>query len=367
MTRRRVTTRPRLLSTLAAALALPLLAAPAAGTPADRGESTWTRDSAGTSYVALGDSFSSGTGTRASTGDCYRSPYGYPALIAGSQGLALDYQACSGATTADVRTHQLGALDDGTDYVTMTIGGNDLDFAGVITQCALPGWLSDCDGRINRSLELLRTTMPDRYDTLLAEVGVRAPHADVVVGSYPRLFNGRDCNLATFFSGSEMSRLNAATDELAGTIEHRTRAAGFRYADPRPAFTGHAVCDAVEWVNGLSTPITESYHPNRAGNVAYAEVFWPGSIAGTMSSAKSRSSTTGDASRTGAVRAQADAVLAMDLTSRQNLDRARAEGVSTGAVVRLVAQLRSGDSEVVERALEGLARLDRQHEARSGS
>lgn len=29
---------------------------------------------------------------------------------------------------------------------------------------------------------------------------------------------------------------------------------------------GHAVCDDVEWINGLSYPISESYHPNRAGH-----------------------------------------------------------------------------------------------------
>lgn len=368
MTRRRVTDRPRLLTTVTAALALPLLAAPAVGAPAERGEAPPTHTATGTAYVALGDSFSAGTGTRASTGGCYRSPYGYPALIAGSEGLTLDYQACSGATTADVHANQLGALDAGTGYVTMTIGGNDLDFAGVITQCALPGWMSNCDGRINSSLTLLRTTMPSRYDALFAQVGVRAPNADVVIGSYPRLFNGRDCNLATFFSGTEMSRLNAATDELARTIQQRTQAAGFRYVDPRPTFTGHAVCDSVEWVNGLSYPVTESYHPNRVGNVGYAEVFWPGSTAGSMSSMDSLALDAEEVtSHAEEVRAQADAVLAMDLTSRENLARARAEGVRTGEIVRLVGQLRSGDTRVVERGLEGLATLDREHDARTGS
>ena len=35
----------------------------------------------------------------------------------------------------------------------------------------------------------------------------------------------------------------------------------------RPAaFVGHAVCDDVEWLNGLSNPVGESYHPNVAGH-----------------------------------------------------------------------------------------------------
>ena len=40
---------------------------------------------------------------------------------------------------------------------------------------------------------------------------------------------------------------------------------GFAFVDVRSAFTGHAVCDDVEWINGLSNPIRESYHPNTTG------------------------------------------------------------------------------------------------------
>lgn len=267
-----------------------------------------------------------------------------------------------------MHANQLGALSTDTDYVTITIGGNDLDFAGVITQCALPGWLSDCQGRINGSLNLLRTALPGRYDALFAEIDTRAPNADVVVGSYPRLFNGRDCNLATFFSATEMRSLNAATDELAGTIAQRAQVAAFRYVDPRPAFTGHAWCDSVAWINGLSSPIVESYHPNRAGNVGYAEVFWPGSTAGLRTSNENDArSTTAPAPTAEDVRARADAVLAMNLTSRENLAAARAAGVPTGELARLVAQLRSPNTAVVERALDGLQRLDERHADRTSS
>lgn len=315
-------------------------------------------------YVALGDSFSAGTGTRASVDDCYRSPYGFPALLAGAHGLALDYQACSGATTADVRRDQLGALGATTDYVTMTIGGNDLGYASVITQCALPGWLSNCQGRIDDALALLHAEMPQRYDSLFAEIGARAPSAQVVIGSYPHLFNGRDCNLATFFSAAEMRSLNGATDQLADVIQDRALAAGFGYVDARPAFRGHAVCDSPEWVNGLSWPIQESYHPNRAGNVGYADVFWPGTT-GTTAGAGAMATNGEDRplSRAQQVRAQADAVLAMDLTGAANLREARADGVPTGRLRSLVAQLRSADIATVERALAGLQELDREHAA----
>lgn len=315
-------------------------------------------------YVALGDSFSAGTGTRAKVDNCYRSPHGFPALLADAHGMALDYQACSGATTADVHRDQLGTLSPATGYVTMTIGGNDLGYAGVITQCALPGWLSNCQGRINDALAKLHGEIPQRYDTLFAQIEARAPSADVVIGSYPHLFNGRNCNLATFFTAAEMRSLNGATDQLADVIEDRTLAAGFGYVDARPAFQGHAVCDSPEWVNGLSWPIQESYHPNRAGNIGYADIFWPGTSASALTTPTGVEATDDrPATRAEQVRAQADAVLAMDLTGASQLRQARAEGVPTGKLERLVAQLRSDDTATVERALAGLAALDREHAA----
>ena len=38
------------------------------------------------------------------------------------------------------------------------------------------------------------------------------------------------------------------------------------FKDAIPPFVGHAVCDDVEWLNGLSNPVGESYHPNRTGH-----------------------------------------------------------------------------------------------------
>jgi hypothetical protein len=83
---------------------------------------------------------------------------------------------------------------------------------------------------------------------------------------YPRLFMGVDCNLGTFFSGSEMTRLNQTADLLASTTAGRAGAFGFTFKDAIPAFTGHAVCSSTEWLNGLSNPVGDSYHPNRTGH-----------------------------------------------------------------------------------------------------
>ena len=62
-------------------------------------------------YVALGDSYASGTGTRSYISDgtsCQRSTSAYPSLIAAARGYALNFRACSGAT--DRRRHRHPAV-----------------------------------------------------------------------------------------------------------------------------------------------------------------------------------------------------------------------------------------------------------------
>jgi lysophospholipase L1-like esterase len=222
-------------------------------------------------YVALGDSYASGTGTRSYIADgtsCQRSTYAYPSLIAAARGYALNFRACSGARIADVTNTQLSALSASTGYVTISVGGNDAGFSDVLTTCALPSWASNCDGAINRATSYISNTMPGQLAALYAAIKTRAPNAVVVVVGYPRIFNGQDCNLLTFFSASEESKLNAAADLINATTAAQATAAGFRFANPTVAFTGHAWCSSSEWVNGLSSPISESYHPNRAGHAS---------------------------------------------------------------------------------------------------
>ncbi len=85
---------------------------------------------------------------------------------------------------------------------------------------------------------------------------------------YPRIFNGEDCNAATWFSPEEEARLNQTADLINARTAAVAAAAGFGFADPAPVFVGHAVCDSPEWLNGLSYPISESYHPNVAGHAS---------------------------------------------------------------------------------------------------
>ena len=85
---------------------------------------------------------------------------------------------------------------------------------------------------------------------------------------YPRLFNDEDCNAFTWFSPTDESQLNATADLLDKTLAAAASAKGFSFADPTSAFIGHAVCGNPEWLNGLSNPVSESYHPNRTGHAS---------------------------------------------------------------------------------------------------
>jgi lysophospholipase L1-like esterase len=228
--------------------------------------------SAGERYVALGDSFSSGTGTRTYfDSNCQRSVYAYPSLVDTQRANTdLVFAACSGARTGDVLANQVSSLTTGTRWVTITIGGNDAGFSSVITECAQPSWSSNCNAAIDGAQNYIRYTLPAKLDQVYASIKSRSPSATVIVLSYPRLFMGVDCNAGTWFSSDEMTRLNATADLLRDKTRERVIAAGtnFRFQDAIPGFVGHAVCSSTEWVNGLSNPLGESYHPNRTGHSA---------------------------------------------------------------------------------------------------
>jgi hypothetical protein len=226
-------------------------------------------------YAALGDSYASGVGTRtyyASSGSCYRSPQAYPVLDASRAGATLTFNACSGASIADVQNSQLTGLSRSTTWVSVQVGGDDAGFSSVLTACAEPFWLGDCNRAVSEAQDIIRNTLPGRLDALYTAIRSHAAAAKVVVVGYPRLFNGDDCNAATFFSPHDESILNQAADLLDSTIRGRAASHGFAFVNPEAAFSGHAVCDTAEWINGLSNPVMESYHPNTAGQAAYANL-----------------------------------------------------------------------------------------------
>jgi len=226
-------------------------------------------------YVALGDSFASGLGTREyypRSGACKRSPHAYAVDQAVRLRARLSFRACAGAVVAGVRSDQLGTLDTTTDYVSVQVGGNDAGFTSVVAECAKPAWAQDCAGAVADARAVIKGKLPGRLARLYRDIASRAPSAVVLVVGYPRLFHGEDCNAGTFFSPADRRLLNDAADLLNVRLARRAGAADFAFSDPTSAFLGHAVCDRREWINGLSHPVVESYHPNRAGQDGYGDL-----------------------------------------------------------------------------------------------
>jgi hypothetical protein len=225
---------------------------------------------AATRYVALGDSYSSGTGTRTYyDSNCQRSIYAYPYLLHNAHtDWTFVHAACAGAKTGDVINTQSSSLTSDTNWVTYTIGGNDAGFSSVITTCAYPSWASDCNGAIDKAQAYITNTLPVQLDQVNNTIKSRSPSAEVIVLDYPHLFMGEDCNAGTWFSPSEETRLNQTADMLRDQLSAAATRAGanFVFRDVIPPFIGHAICDPVEWINGLSNPVGESYHPNTLGH-----------------------------------------------------------------------------------------------------
>ena len=225
---------------------------------------------AGEQYVALGDSYSSGTGTREYYDtNCERSNHSFSKIIDTERANTdVVLAACGGARTGDVLASQVSNLTTATKWVSITIGGNDAGFSRVITECAKPWWAADCDAEVDKAQAYINTTLPGQLANVNNEIKRRAPYATVIPLSYPRVFMGVDCNAGTYFSSAEMTRLNATADLLRDKIRTAATNAGtqFRFKDAIGPFIGHAVCSSSEWINGLSNPTGESYHPNRSGH-----------------------------------------------------------------------------------------------------
>ncbi len=225
---------------------------------------------AGVNYVALGDSYASGVGTDDYISDgtsCDRSEEGYAGLWATAHGAAsFDLAACSGATTSDVISGQLGGLSSATTLVTITIGGNDAGFTSVIEDCILESD-SGCQTKLNSAENTVRTVLPGDLDTVYTDIRSRAPSASVVVLGYPRFYQvPGSCSLG--LSDTKRTAIDSGADLLDSTIAGEVaKFSGFRFADVRSAFSAHEICSSgTAWIHSVDfTHITDSYHPTPAG------------------------------------------------------------------------------------------------------
>jgi hypothetical protein len=261
-------------------------------------------------YVALGDSYSSGEGdgsflggTDTSGDRCHRSSVAYPELLDQTQTLGvLDFVSCSGAITDDYFSanhegnHEPGqsqALSSSTKSVTFTFGGNDVGFSDVLAKCIYGKVGPVVVQAANCAKDAaLKATVAKRVQALagqgtaytpegakihsiasiLQSIHKLAPNATIYVAGYPLLFGTSfrsECGVgkvrathvrvighvavALKLNKAEITWLNSVGTSLNNTIKTAAAANGATFVDASPNFNSHRFCDSSDsWFNSVS-------------------------------------------------------------------------------------------------------------------
>jgi lysophospholipase L1-like esterase len=220
-----------------------------------------------TRYVALGDSYAAGMGGGDEKGKCRVSPAAYPSVFAQKSGVDFVVNAaCAGATTSDLLKHQLIALDDRTDLVTVSIGGNDLGVAEIAGDCAA-GKAAACRNEVTAALSLLNV-LPDRLRTTYSAIAQSAPNARIVVTGYVLLYDSSDPSAPDFQTAAAINAATLGLNEVIRQAVEEQRADGVAMTYLPVDFAGHAIGDRRPWLN---TSGADVFHPTASGYAQYAK------------------------------------------------------------------------------------------------
>lgn len=245
-------------------------------------------------YVALGDSYSAGSGVLPVDPTnllCLRSTANYPHVIAARTGARLKDVTCGAAQTKDFTASQypgvapqVDALSAETDLVTLTIGGNDNGtFINAITACGTAGVLTG--GKGNPCEKAYGTSFTDQIETntypalknALRAVRAKAPNARVAVLGYPWITPAaadRSCFVKLPVAAGDVPYLRAIQTHLNAAVERASKETGATYVDFSRVSEGHDACKAAgtRWIEpllfgGSLVPV----HPNALGERRMAE------------------------------------------------------------------------------------------------
>lgn len=277
------------------ALVRGLAAVAAAGTAALGLTAPTAHASAPVPYVALGDSYSAGSGILpldpAASVLCARSTANYPHVIAARTGAQLTDVTCGGAQTKDFAgsqypgvAPQLDALNAGTGLVTMTIGGNDGNtFIDAILACGSAGVVTlgfghPCQTLYGSSFD--DTIDSSTYPALvgaLAAVRAKAPHARVAILGYPWILPATadpSCFAKMPIASGDVPYLRDLQTHLNSAVRRAAAATGATYVDMSAASEGHDACQPVgtRWIEPVLfgtnfVPV----HPNALGESKMAD------------------------------------------------------------------------------------------------
>ncbi|MEV6754071.1 SGNH/GDSL hydrolase family protein [Streptomyces sp. NPDC051214] len=273
-------------ATLAAAgtATLGLAAAPAQATGADPLD-----------YVALGDSFSAGSGVLPLDVTapllCARSTANYPHVVAKRTGAKLTDVTCGGAQTKDFAgsqypgvAPQLDAVKADTDVVTLTIGGNDNNtFISAILACGSAGVLSGgkgspCkDANGDKFTEQIDASTYPALKTALRAVKAKAPNARIGVLGYPWIVPEKSvpgCFAKMPIATGDVPYLRDLQAHLNKAVQRAATETGATFVDMAAASDGHDACKPLgtRWIEPVLfgtnfVPV----HPNALGESRMAD------------------------------------------------------------------------------------------------
>jgi lysophospholipase L1-like esterase len=277
------------------ALVRGLAAVAAAGTAALGLTAPTAHASSPVPYVALGDSYSAGSGILpldpAASPLCARSTANYPHVLAARTGAQLTDVTCGGAQTKDFAgsqypgvAPQLDALNGATRLVTMTIGGNDNNtFIDAILACGSAGAATlglghPCQSLYGSSFDdtIDSSTYPALVSALSA-VRAKAPGARVAILGYPWILPASfdpTCFVKMPIASGDVPYLRDLQAHLNSAVQRAAAATGATYVDMSAVSEGHDACQAAgtRWIEPVLfgtnfVPV----HPNALGESAMAD------------------------------------------------------------------------------------------------
>jgi len=239
-------------------------------------------------YVALGSSVAAGAGLgplqSGSPLLCARSVAGYPQQLARTLGLAIVDMTCGGATTANVlnggqffQGPQVRTITAQTRLVTITSGGNDVNFIGDLSMLALrrsggvSGWMA---ARLwggpktiaGRDFAGLHRTLLD----LLRAIRARAPNARIVVATYPAILPAVGTCPQLQLTTAEADLMRPVERDLAMVTRAAAKEGGAFLVDMNTLGADHNACSRQPWTRGMAALSAAPFHPTLAGAKATA-------------------------------------------------------------------------------------------------
>ena len=249
-------------------------------------------------YVALGSSFAAGPGVEPIIdAGCGRSGGNYAHLVAERLGYDLIDVTCGGATVDDVLSRpqalltggsvppQLEAVVPEADLVTITVGGNDVEYLLTLLRCsytvapetAPPGAGAFFGTPVDpAAVDAALEALPARLGALLAAVRERAPQARVLLVDYLTILPADGGCAALPMSPDDVRLCAGIGRRLEAATAAAARTAGVELVEASAISRDHTVCAPEPWVTGwefgdLLAGGVGPYHPNAAGMSAVAE------------------------------------------------------------------------------------------------